>query len=124
MDCNQVFGSDLNVASNGDVLLTDGETLSQQRVLRRLMTNPGTYIQDLSYGAGVGQFVGQPLTAALLLEIKGLITSQMYLETSVSQNPPPTISITAQTNGDLYCSIQYINAQTTTLQTLSFTVSN
>jgi phage baseplate assembly protein W len=69
MDCYHYFGNDLSVASNGDILLTDGITLSQQRILRRLLTNPGDYIWELTYGAGLPQFVGQPLSQSLLTQI-------------------------------------------------------
>jgi hypothetical protein len=47
----------------------------------------------------------------------------MYLESSVAQTPPPTIILTANQN-TLFCQIDYIDAPTTTLQVLTFSVSN
>lgn len=122
MDLYHYFGNDISVASNGDLLLVDGLTLSKQRILRRLLTNPGDYIFDLNYGAGLAQFVGQPLTTLLKSQITGLITSNMFLETSVSQTPPPVITLQANQT-QLFCQIQYTELSTNTLQVLDFGVS-
>jgi hypothetical protein len=46
-------------------------------VLRRLLTNPGSYIWHLEYRAGLPQYLGQP---AVLSAINSLIISQMFLE--------------------------------------------
>lgn len=123
MDAYHYFGNDLSVNSAGDILLISGIVLSQQRILRRLLTNPGAYIWHLNYGAGLPAYIGQPLDTILFNQIVGLIRSQMYLESSVAQNPPPIVNLSAN-QSNLYCSIQYTDAATTTLQVLNFTVSN
>ena len=107
MDLFNYFGSDLSTSHTGDLLLVDGITLSQQRILRRLLTNPGDYIFDLTYGAGLPSFIGIPLSQSVYAQITGLITSQMYLETSVQQNPPPIITLKSNQN-TLFVNIQYV----------------
>jgi len=123
MDISQYFGNDITVNNVGDLALVDGITLSQQRILRRLLTNPGTYTLDPTYGAGLPRYIGQPLTPALYKEIVGLITANMYQETSVSQDPPPVIALKSSQDV-FYVNIQYTESATTTLQILSFTVRN
>ena len=73
-DVYHVFGSDLVVSANGDLLTADTVNLSQQRVLRRLLTNPNDYIWQPTYGAGLPQKVGDPFDVAT---IDSIITAQM-----------------------------------------------
>jgi hypothetical protein len=122
MDLYHYYGNDLTVSNLGDLATVSGITLGQQRILRRLLTPPGSYIWELNYGAGIGSYVGLPLDSVLLKQIQGVITQQMLLETSVAQTPPPIINLTANQNM-LFCNIQYTDAPTKTLQVLSFNVS-
>lgn len=121
MDAYQYFGNDIQVSNTGDVLLATGITLSQQRILRRLLTTPGTYLWDLNYGAGVGAFVGVPLSTDVFNKIVGLITTQMLLETSVAKTPAPVITLTANQTL-LFCEVQYTDASNQSLEVLSFSV--
>jgi len=123
MDIYHYFGNDIAVNVNGDLQAVDGLTESQQRILRRLLTNPGDYIWHPNYGAGLPRYVGQALSTSKYLEIKGLINSQIALEQSVAKTPAPVISLAANQTS-LYCTIQYTEAASKTLQTLSFNVSN
>lgn len=122
MDIYQYFGSDIVASINGDLQSVDTTIKGQQRILRRLLTNPGTYIWHPSYGAGLPRFVGQTLSAGLFLEIKGLIRTQIFQEQAVAKSPDPIITINAIPNG-IFCSIKYVDAASKTLQTLSFNVS-
>ncbi len=122
MDAFHYFGNDLSVSHTGDLLLADGLTLSQQRILRRLLTNPGDYIFHLNYGAGLPSYIGKPLSQSLYREINGVITTQMYLEATVSQNPPPVVGLSASQNA-IFVNIEYTDATTNQLQLLSFSVS-
>lgn len=123
MDISQFFGGDLIASSNGDLQTVDGVDWSQQRILRRLLTNPGDYIWRPTYGAGLQRYIGQALSLAKYQEIEGLIRSQIFLETSVSKTPAPVINLSA-TQTELFCSIQYTEANTKTLQVLTFSASN
>ena len=79
-DLALTFGGDLSVSPTGDIALSDGTTLTQQRVLRRLLTNHGGYIWQLGYGAGLAQFVGQPAAPAAIQAIVALLPVRLDLD--------------------------------------------
>jgi phage baseplate assembly protein W len=118
-DLSHQFGSDLVAAPSGDLAVVSGSLLGQQRVLRRLLTNPGDYIWQLDYGAGLAQFVGQPVDAA---QIRGVIRSQIFRETAVARTPEPQIDVAAGQNGTMYVTITYTDAPSGQTQLLSFSV--
>ena len=97
-----------------------GTALDQQRVLRRLLTNPGDYIWHLQYGAGLAQFVGKPCDVAA---INATIRSQIFMEPSVARLPEPVIEVQNDQNGSVYVYIRYVDAGTGATQVLAFTVS-
>lgn len=121
MDLWHYFGNDLSVNNTGDILTSSSTTLTKQRILRRLLTNQGDYLWDLTYGAGLPQYIGRALTLALYQEISGIITAQLYLEPTVSQSPPPVIKLRAEQNS-FFVNITFTDAQGQ-LQVLAFTVS-
>ena len=99
-----------------------GTLLGQQRVLRRLLTNPGDYIFQPTYGAGLPRLVGQPLDVSAVV---GLIRSQILLVSAVAQVPAPQITVTqlaADATG-LSVSIAYNDAPSNTPTVLSFNVT-
>lgn len=119
-DLTHIFGGDLTVAANGDLAAVAGSTLGQQRVLRRLLTNAGDYIWQLSYGAGLPAMIGTPADAAA---ITGLVRSQIFLESAVALTPAP--SITVQTDGTIVSlAITYSDATDTTTQSLGVTLTS
>lgn len=75
------FGSDLALSNRGDFVLCGGAELTRQRVLRRLLTNPGDYWWQPHYGAGLRQAVGSVGNRAALV---ALIEAQAALEPGVS----------------------------------------
>lgn len=118
-DLSLTFGGDLAVGPTGDLALADGTLLTQQRVLRRLLTNPGGYIWQLPYGAGLAQFVGQPAAPAAMAAIA---RSQLLQETAVANSPPPSISADGEDDGTVTLSIVYTDAAVMETSTLSFSV--
>lgn len=118
-DISLSFGGDLVVGPTGDLGLCDGPALTQQRVLRRLLTNAGSYIWQLAYGAGLGQFVGQPGAPAV---IQAIARSQILSEAAVSNNPPPVISAVPAGDGTVSLTITYTDAVTQQTSSLSFSV--
>jgi hypothetical protein len=117
------FGGDLAVTSGGDFEPVTGTLRGQQRVLRRLLTNPGGYLFEPTYGAGLPSFVGQPLDPA---KITAVIRSQLSLEDAVATLPAPVITVTA-TPADpsaFAVSIAYNDADSNTPVILSFNVSS
>lgn len=121
-DINHFWGGDLLPGLTGDLQPVNGTTRGQQRILRRLLTNPGDYVFQPTYGAGLPQWVGRLLDAG---KITALIRSQIMLEDSVAKTPPPQISV-QQTPTDLTglaVTIAYNDAATNAPTVLSFNVS-
>ncbi len=117
-DLSHLWGNDLALSPTGDLATLDAPGLTQQRVLRRLLTNPGDYIWSLDYGAGLASFVGQPGAATA---IKAAIRGQIFKETAVAQTPEPVIELQPDPTGILYVLVRYADAQTGITQTLAFT---
>jgi len=118
-DLAHLYGNDLVLGASGDLATLDATQLGQQRVLRRLLTNPGDYLWNPSYGAGIGQFVGQPAYAA---RIRSVIRSQIFQEAAVAQSPEPVIDVAAGASGTVAVQIRYADSATGEAQVLSFTV--
>jgi hypothetical protein len=108
----QFFGNDLSLTPQGTIPLSDGDALTQQAIIRRLLANPGTYFWEPTYGAGIGRFIGETLNPNNFDYIQNVITAQMLLENTISQNPKPQISFTNLGNGILQCNISYTSAIT------------
>ncbi len=120
-DLSHIFGTDLTLSATGGLALATGAEQARQRVLRRLLTNPGDYIWHPAYGAGLGRFVGQPTNPA---RIRGVVLRQMRLEADVAQSPPPTVTVTPQGGGVVVLTIVYADAATGAAQTISGALPN
>ncbi|ABQ31714.1 MULTISPECIES: hypothetical protein [Acidiphilium] len=108
-DLALTFGGDLAFGNGGDLALAEAAALTEQRVLRRLLTNPGGYVWQLSYGAGLGQFVGAAGPAAAA---GALARAQMRGEARVASAPPPQITVSQGNPGGLAMTIAYQDAAT------------
>jgi hypothetical protein len=113
------FGSDLVASPNGDLQTIEGTVKGQQAVLRRLLTIAGTYIWEITYGAGLPAYLGNTTDAKTL---QGIIRAQLYFEASVSQNPIPVINVTPITGG-FNIVIQYVDAASGAPAVLAFNVT-
>lgn len=113
------FGQDLNASASGDILTVNGTARGQQRVLRRLLTNPGDYIWEPTYGGGLAAKIGEPFSAPAMV---ALIRSQMALESVVARDPAPIINVAQVSNG-FYVQIQYVDSDTGETVPLNFTVT-
>ena len=111
------FGADLVASPTGDIAPATGAMLGQQRVLRRLLTNPADYIWQQGYGAGLAQFVGQPAATG---RIRATIRSQIFKEAAVARTPEPVIDVSFDHAGTVYVHIRYADAATGQTQLLSF----
>ncbi len=118
-DLDHTIGSDLSLSASGDLLTADGLVLSQERVLRRLLTNPDDYLWHPEYGGGLPGKVGQ---TADVPAITAVIRSQMALEATVQQNPIPEVDVTMIASG-IAANIQYIETDSGLSSLLSFDVS-
>jgi hypothetical protein len=118
------WGGDLVQAADGGLLLADGGDESRQRVLRRLLTNPGDYIWHIktaiaaAYGAGLPGMVGQPIDVKA---VQGLVLAQMFLEQGVARSPRPVVTVSAIPNG-IFVNIRYWDSSTNAPVTLAFDV--
>ncbi|KTR90451.1 hypothetical protein [Pantoea dispersa] len=117
-DLYHFTGGDLGPSSTGDLRTAVGGEHAKQRILRRLLTNPGDYLFHPEYGAGLGKKVGETLKPG---EWRALIRGQMLLEDAVSRHPPPAVKL-ALIEGGISVSIAYTDAITGTPETLHFDV--
>lgn len=122
-DTAHQWGSDLTLGPSGDIATVTGALLGQQRVLRRLLTNPGDYIWQLDYGAGLAQFIGQRANPS---QIRAVIRSQIFKEAAVARQPEPVIDVQVAPGGaagTVYVYIRYVDNDSRQTQTVSFLVS-
>lgn len=122
VDLDHFIGADLSVSATGDLQGVTDTKRGQQRVLRRLLTNPGDYIFQPTYGAGLPSYVG---STADIAKIKALISGQMFLEDAVARSPAPVVDVKAIPSGDgggFAIAIRYADAPTGQPVTLSFNV--
>lgn len=120
-DIAHVMGADLQVGADGDLAMVavgSGET--EQRVLHRLLTNPGDYLWHQGYGAGLAAMVGQPADVA---RITTIVRAQMLQEAGVAQLPAPAISVTSDNAGTVVLNARYTDAVTNQNAVLTFPVS-
>lgn len=108
-DIAHVVGGDLQLSSSGDLAIVDQAAWTEQRVLRRLLTNPQAYIWQLSYGAGLAALIG---ATASVQQIAALIRSQLALEAAVEAQPEPVIAIGKGMAGEAFATISYRDATT------------
>lgn len=123
-DLAHQWGSDFLISSAGDIASVTGPLLGQQRILRRLLTNPGDYIWRLDYGAGLARFIGQPVSP---LQIRAVVRSQVFKESAVARQPEPIIDVQLAPgggNGTVYVDIRYVDADSGQTQVISFSVSS
>lgn len=121
-DLAHQWGSDLLIGPTGDLAIVSGVQLGSQRVLRRLLTNVNDYIWQVTYGAGLAGFIGQP---GNVVSIRALIRSQIFKEAAVARTPEPSIDVQISPDGNpatVYVDIQYVDAPTGQTQLLSFSV--
>lgn len=116
MDLFQWWDQDLQSGPTGDLLSIDGTIMGQQRVLRRLLTSPGSYIWHPEYGAGLPAYIGSTADTA---SIEALIRAQLMLEAAVAQTPAPVVNVKAIPSG-VFVQIQYVDGDTGKQVNLTF----
>ncbi len=114
------WGGDLTIGATGDLLPVEAGALSQQRVLRRLLTNQNDYVWQPGYGAGLGQFVGQTNAEQ---PAAGVVHAQIRLEASVASQPMPDVQAQSRPDNTLVMTVEYALAASGATQSLSFSMS-
>lgn len=95
-----------------------------QRIIRRLLTNPGDYVWHTDYGAGLGSYVGEPYSPSL---IEGTILNQLQLEPLVAETPAPNILFNqsmAEPFSTNSVTVQYQTTETSTAGTVLLTLGS
>lgn len=115
-DLSHNMGQDLDIGPTGDLATVTLTSKSQQRVLRRLLTNLRSYIWNQSYGAGLPQFIGQPVSPQ---NIEAVIRSQIALEPSIATVPAPEITVQSANDTAVFASIKYTDKDTVKTETLN-----
>lgn len=118
-DLNHYWGGDIAPASIGDLGVANGTLRGQQRVLRRLLTNPGDYVFHPEYGAGLPAKVGDTID---IPGITALIRGQILLEDAVAKTPAPQINVVEIPSG-VSVTVNYTDAATGNPAVLSFSVN-
>jgi phage baseplate assembly protein W len=121
-DVFHTWGADLVIGATGDLSLASGSVVGQQRVLRRLLTNPGDYIWQLNYGAGLASFIGQPARTS---QIQAVIRGQIFKESAVARTPEPLIDVQVSpggASGTVYAYLRYVDSTSGQTQILNCTV--
>ncbi|MER5029668.1 phage tail protein [Pantoea anthophila] len=112
-------GGDLDVSSTGDLRTASDSTRTKQRILRRLLTNPGDYVFHPEYGAGLGKKIGEAVRPG---EWKALISGQMLLEEAVASHPPPVVKL-MRIEGGVSVSVSYTEVMSGAGETLHFDIT-
>jgi hypothetical protein len=123
LDISHYWGEDLGIGPTGDLGLAAGSPQVQQRILRRLLTNPGDYIWEIGYGAGLSAFVGGTATGS---EVGAIIRSQLLKESSVASSPEPLVFIADQNDqapGRFMVTVEYVDATDLTTSVMAVPVS-
>lgn len=115
-DIAHFIGSDLTIGPTGDLGVVDLADWTQQRILRRLLTNVGGYIWQLTYGAGLPAMVGATVSAQ---QIAAVIRRQIGLETAVSKYPEPKVVLQIDQTETVFATVTYQDAQTGISQTFN-----
>jgi hypothetical protein len=97
-DLYHFWGSDLTLSPSNGLLGAQRFDRTSQRLIRRLLTNPGgaDYLWQPEYGGGLLALIG---TNATIGEITARINGQVALEPSIAQSPAPIIILTPINGG-------------------------
>jgi hypothetical protein len=90
------WSGDLSVGPSGDISVAPARMEIRQRIVRRLLTNPGDYIWHSNYGAGLGKFVGEPYSPDL---VESTIAGQLRNESLIASVPAPVVRADAVSPG-------------------------
>ena len=114
-DLDLSWGGDLGVSPVGDLLLVGGDGLGVERVLRRLLSNPGDLVFHAEYGAGLAGFVGGVVGVG---RVGAVIRAQAVQESAVARSPTPEVEVEAGADGIVSARLRYTDAASGTSQVL------
>lgn len=127
-DVSVYYGADHQTSNSGDLLTVSGTRRGEQRVIRRLLTNPATDTEPgddafaPTYGGGIPRAIGKPIDVP---KLQAQCLAQMLLEDVVAKSPRPVITLTQSASdfGAIQVQLLYSDQPTNTPVSLSFTVT-
>jgi len=108
MDIHHIIGSDILLDKSNDLSFVFDTNETNQRIMRRLFTNKGTYIWNAKWGGSIPWKIGEMLSLEVYREIVNEVTAAVLEDDDVAKDPPPEIKIETTSNG-LICYIKYYN---------------
>ncbi|HVJ54867.1 MAG TPA: phage tail protein [Aliidongia sp.] len=106
-DLAHFWGGDLTLGPTQNLAPVFRSDRTLQRILRRLLTNPGDYIWQPDYGAGLPAKIGTNISVG---EVTAIVTGQIALEPSVARNPAPQVTVMQISGGFSISAVIYDNA--------------
>lgn len=113
------WGLDTQFTAAGDDATATAITEINQRILRELMTSPGEYVWEPTYGAGLGRYIGQALSPEKFTEIKTVVRTVVAKQADVQTVPGPEITFQNDLAGLIAVLINYTYAPTGQAVTLT-----
>lgn len=113
-----VCGGDLQIDGTG-LSLVSGAEATKQRILRRLLSNPGGYIWHHDYGAGLPQMVGGVVDEGI---ISTSIRQSLAEDVGVDSSRPIDVHITPIIGGTVRCHINYFDRINNEAQSLKISI--
>lgn len=104
-DLNCPWDSDLQLGPTAGLAVVTGDAETQQRLARRLLTNPGDLLSDQTYGAGLGRFIGSPVNVP---KVQAIIKQQALLEATIAS--VSNVTVTSDTLGNVIATVAYVDA--------------
>ncbi len=117
-------GGDWQVDISGDLLTSDGDTETRQRVTRRLLTSPRTvppdgtailppdYIFEPTYGAGLRRMIGSAVSSNNAQTVKQICLDGVTQEDTVAPLPPPDVAVQALGSAGFSVAVSFTSATT------------
>lgn len=113
---SHLCGGDLLLGKGGLHVISGAEE-TRQRLLRRLLTNPGDYIWQPEYGVGLQSMVGEVVIPSVM---QAAIRVQVLKDPGVDPGHSVDVTVSAGADGFCLCHISYVDADTGQQQTLDF----
>jgi len=109
VDLFHYYGGDLQLSPTGGLALASGASLTDQTVVRFVLTNPGDDPFNPTWGLGAAKMVGQ---VEAVVQVQALVLAGLKTLSIIDQTQPITVSASLDDVGDLNVSMQYIDAGT------------
>lgn len=119
MDLSHDIGGDLLLDAGSGLAMVGADDWVRQRILRRLLTNPGDYIWDVGYGGGLRREIGDVVVGG---RISASIRRQLQLETAIAASPAPQVSVNDPGTGTIDTTITYASAADGRMSRVAVTV--